>query len=328
MEREDLEQFRKLGSPAAGHPEYGHAPGIETTTGPLGQGIATAVGMAIGERLANARFGDGLVDHFTYVIAGDGCLMEGVSHEAIDLAGHLQLGRLVVLWDDNQISIDGPTSLSTSMDQGARFAAAGWHVAAIDGHDAAAVVSALAAAKADPRPSLIACRTVIGYGAPNKQGTEGVHGAPLGAAEAAAAKAALDWPHEPFDIPEEILEGWRDAGRRGATARFAWEERLAASPKRAEFEAFLKGDVGAEVAGPLRDYAAKLAEEKPKLATRKSSENTLGVINAATRATIGGSADLTHSNFTITKGLGSVKAAISLAATSITACANMAWRRR
>jgi len=308
MEREDIEQFRKLGSPAAGHPEYGHAPGIETTTGPLGQGIATAVGMAIGERLANARFGDELVDHFTYVIAGDGCLMEGVSHEAIDLAGHLGLGRLILLWDDNQISIDGPTSLSTSMDQPARFAAAGWHVISVDGHDARAVTAALAAARADARPSLIACRTVIGFGAPNKQGTEGVHGSPLGAAEAAAAKAALGWVHEPFEIPEEILEGWRDAGRRGAGARFAWEERLAASPKRAEFEAFLKGDIGAEVSGPLRDYASKLAEEKPKLATRKSSENTLGVVNAATRATIGGSADLTHSNFTLTKGLGSVTA--------------------
>ena len=308
MERADLEQFRQLGSVTAGHPEYGHTIGVETTTGPLGQGLATAVGMAIAERLQAARFGADLVDHFTYVIAGDGCLMEGVSHEAIDLAGHLRLSRLIVLWDDNSISIDGPTSLATSTDQVARFSAAGWHVARVDGHDPEQAARAIREARADARPSLIACKTIIGFGAPTKQGTEGVHGAPLGEAEIGAAREALGWPHPPFDIPDDILTGWRAAGRRGASARRAWEARLAASPRRGEFETFLNGDVASEVAGPLKTFREKLAVEKPKLATRKSSEMALGVINAATKATIGGSADLTHSNYTITKGQGAVTA--------------------
>jgi transketolase len=306
MTRADLENFRKLGSPTAGHPEYGHAAGVETTTGPLGQGLATAVGMAIAERMASARFGDDLVDHFTYVIAGDGCLMEGVSHEAIDLAGHLKLSRLIVFWDDNSISIDGPTSLATSTDQIARFAAAGWHVAHIDGHDSEAVAQAIAEAQADPRPSLIGCRTIIGFGAPAKQGKESCHGAPLGTAEVAAARDALGWSHPPFEVPDDVLESWRAAGRRGADAREAWETRRAASPQGTEFEAFLKGEVASEVAAPLAAFRAQLATEKPKIATRKSSETALGVINAATAATIGGSADLTHSNFTITKGMGEV----------------------
>ncbi|HXY57741.1 MAG TPA: transketolase family protein, partial [Methylocystis sp.] len=209
LDVEQLKHFRQLGSKTAGHPEYGHAPGVETTTGPLGQGLATAVGMAIAERLAAARFGDDLVDHFTYVIAGDGCLMEGVSHEAIDLAGHLQLGKLIVLWDDNKISIDGPTSLATSTDQQARFAAAGWHVQEVDGHEPAQIAEAIAAAQGDPRPSMIACRNIIGFGAPAKQGKETVHGAPLGAAEVDAAREALAWPHTPFEIPEAVLGGWR-----------------------------------------------------------------------------------------------------------------------
>jgi transketolase len=307
MTKADLENFRQFGAPTAGHPEYGHAPGVETTTGPLGQGLATAVGMAIAERLSAARFGDDLVDHNTYVVAGDGCLMEGLSHEAIDLAGHLKLSRMIVLWDDNSISIDGPTDLSTSTNQCARFEAAGWHAQRVDGHDMAAVAKAIEAAKADPRPSMIACRTVIGYGAPGKQGKESVHGAPLGAAEIEAARASLEWPHTPFEVPEEILAAWRAAGRRGAAAREAWEKRRAASPKGRAFETFLSNDVAKEIAGPLADFRAALAAEKPKVATRKSSEMTLGVINAATGATIGGSADLTHSNFTLTKGMGSVK---------------------
>ncbi|QGM96747.1 transketolase [Methylocystis parvus] len=307
MTKADLENFRQFGAPTAGHPEYGHAPGVETTTGPLGQGLATAVGMAIAERLAAARFGDDLVDHNTYVIAGDGCLMEGLSHEAIDLAGHLKLSRMIVLWDDNSISIDGPTDLSTSMDQCARFAAAGWHTQRVDGHDMDAVAKAIKAAKADPRPSMIACRTVIGYGAPGKQGKESVHGAPLGAAEIEAARASLEWPHIPFEVPEGVLSAWRAAGSRGAAAREAWDRRLAASPKGRAFETFLANDVAKEIAGPLSEFRATLAAEKPKVATRKSSEMTLGVINAATGATIGGSADLTHSNFTLTKGMGSVK---------------------
>jgi transketolase len=306
VERSDLEQFRRLGSPTAGHPEYGHAEGVETTTGPLGQGLANAVGMAIAERLSAARFGPELVDHFTYVLAGDGCLMEGVSHEAIDLAGHLKLSRLVVLWDDNSISIDGPTSLATSMDQVARFAAAGWHVARVDGHDPEEVAQAIAEAREDARPSLIACRTIIAFGSPGKQGSEASHGAPLGAAEIAAAREALAWPYPPFEVPDDILNFWRVAGRRGEGARRAWEKRLADSRKRAEFERFLKGDVAAEVSAPLAAFRAKLAAEKPKVATRKSSEMALGVINEATVATIGGSADLTHSNLTLTKGMGVV----------------------
>ncbi|WP_432431916.1 transketolase [Methylocystis rosea] len=306
MGRKELENFRQLGSPTAGHPEFGHAAGIETTTGPLGQGLATAVGMALAERLSAARFGDDLVDHFTYVIAGDGCLMEGVSHEAIDLAGHLKLSKLILFWDDNSISIDGPTSLATSTDQIARFAAAGWHVAHVDGHDPEAVAQAIVAAQADPRPSLIGCRTLIGYGAPTKQGKESCHGSPLGAAEIDGAREALSWPHAPFELPDDVLEAWRAAGRRGAKAREAWEARRGASPKGAAFDAFMKADVAAEIAKPLAEFRATLAAEKPKIATRKSSEMALGVINAATQATIGGSADLTHSNFTITKGMGEV----------------------
>jgi transketolase len=306
LDIEDLKQFRQLGSKTAGHPEYGHAPGVETTTGPLGQGLATSVGMAIAERLQAARFGGDLVDHFTYVIAGDGCLMEGVSHEAIDLAGHLQLGKLIVFWDDNLISIDGPTNLTTSTDQAARFAASGWHVQKIDGHDFRQIAAAIAQAKADPRPSMIACRTIIGFGAPAKQGTESAHGSPLGAAEVAASREALGWGHHPFEIPTDILKGWRKAGQRGAPAHAAWKQRLAASATRAEFEGFLQGDVSKEVAAPLKSFREELARDKPKVATRKSSEMALGVINGATKATIGGSADLTHSNYTITKGLGSV----------------------
>ena len=203
MGMDQIRAFRQLGSRTAGHPEYGHALGVEVTTGPLGQGLATAVGLALGERMGAARF-PGLVDHWTYVIAGDGCLMEGISHEAIDMAGHLRLGRLVVLWDDNRITIDGSTSLSTSTDQGARFAAAGWHVVHCDGHDREQIACAIEAARADPRPSLVCCRTVIGYGAPNKQGCHDVHGAPLGPDEIAAARQALDWPHAPVEIPAPI----------------------------------------------------------------------------------------------------------------------------
>ena len=306
LDIEDLKQFRQLGSKTAGHPEYGHAPGVETTTGPLGQGLATAVGMAIGERLQAARFGDELVDHFTYVLAGDGCLMEGVSHEAIDLAGHLRLGKLIVLWDDNSISIDGPTSLATSTDQAARFRASGWHVQQISGHDFKQIAEALTRAKNDPRPSMIACRTMIGYGAPGKEGKESAHGAPLGSEQIAAAREKLGWRSPPFEVPEPILAGWRKAGARGARSREAWRQRLANSAQGAEFERFLQGDVAGEIAAPLHAFREQLALEKPKVATRKSSEMTLGVINGATRATIGGSADLTHSNYTITKGMGSI----------------------
>jgi len=305
--RKDLENFRQMGSPTAGHPEYGHIDGIETTTGPLGQGLATAVGMAIAERLSAARFGAELVDHYTYVIAGDGCLMEGLSHEAIDLAGHLKLSRLIVLWDDNSISIDGPTSLATSTDQLGRFTASGWHVCRVDGHDPEAVFNALEAAKSDERPSLIACRTIIGFGSPGKQGKETCHGSPLGPNEIEAARKKLNWTHEPFEIPNEILKSWRHAGQRGASIRQAWEKRLETTKKGVEFKNFLNGKVSLDVSGPLAALRKNFALDKPKIATRKSSELTLAVINEATEATIGGSADLTHSNFTITKDMGSVR---------------------
>lgn len=305
--RKDLENFRQMGSPTAGHPEYGHIHGIETTTGPLGQGLATAVGMAIAERLSAARFGAELVDHHTYVIAGDGCLMEGLSHEAIDLAGHLKLSRLIVLWDDNSISIDGPTSLATSTDQLSRFTASGWHVCRVDGHDPEAVFNALEAAKRDEKPSLIACRTIIGFGSPGKQGKETCHGSPLGANEIEAARKKLNWTHEPFEIPDDILQSWRHAGHRGASIRQAWEKRLETTKKGAEFKNFLNGDVSLDVSGPLTALRNNFSLEKPKIATRKSSEMTLAVINEVTEATIGGSADLTHSNFTITKDMSSVR---------------------
>ena len=304
MGMDQIKAFRQLGSRTAGHPEYGHAKGIEVTTGPLGQGIATAVGMALSERLGHARFPD-LIDHFTYVIAGDGCLMEGISHEAIDLAGHLGLGRLIVLWDDNRISIDGDTSLATSTDQMARFAAAGWHVLACDGHNTAEVADAIAAAKADPRPSMIACRTIIGFGAPNKQGSHDVHGAPLGAAEIEAARAKLGWTHAPFEIPGEVYAAWARIAARGADARGAWENRLAAHPNAAGFRALLTRDM-APLTAAMAGHKAQLLADRPKVATRKASEMALGVVNAALPFTIGGSADLTGSNLTRSKGQVSV----------------------
>ena len=304
MGMDQIRAFRQLGSRTAGHPEYGHAKGIEMTTGPLGQGIATAVGMALAERLAHARFPD-LVGHWTWVIAGDGCLMEGVSHEAIDLAGHLGLGRLVVLWDDNRITIDGDTDLATSTDQMARFAAAGWHVQSCDGHDPAGIAAALAAAQKDPRPSLIACRTVIGFGAPNKQGGHDVHGAPLGAAEIAAARAHLGWPHAPFEIPEPVHDAWRRIAQRGAKARADWQARLDAHPGAAAFRALAARDPAPLVVA-MAAHKAWLLADRPKVATRKASEMALEVVNGALPFTIGGSADLTGSNLTRSKGQRSV----------------------
>ncbi|RVB79041.1 MULTISPECIES: transketolase [unclassified Mesorhizobium] len=303
MPIEELQRFRQLGSRTAGHPEYGHALGIETTTGPLGQGISTAVGMALAERMLAARHGADLVDHFTYVIAGDGCLQEGISHEAIDLAGHLKLSRLIVFWDDNAISIDGPTSLSTSMDQPARFKAAGWHVQSVDGHDTEAVAAAIEAAQQSDRPSLIACRTVIGKGAPNLGGSEKTHGAPLGDAEIAATRENIDWAHAPFEVPDDILFTWREVAERGQAARHAWEQRLAASSRRQAFESAVAGNLPDAVFEALGAFRKEHLEKATKVATRKASEMALGAINAATDLTVGGSADLTHSNLTITKGM-------------------------
>ncbi|WP_310497101.1 transketolase [Sandarakinorhabdus sp.] len=300
----DIRNFRQLHSPCAGHPENFELPGIECTTGPLGQGLAMAVGMAMAERHLNAVYGDDLVDHMTWVIAGDGCLMEGISQEAIGLAGHLKLGRLKVLWDDNRISIDGPTSLSTSEDMAARFAAAGWHVITCDGHDHGSIDAALTAARADPRPSLIACRTTIGFGAPKKAGTSGSHGSPLGAPEISGAREALNWTAQPFEIPDDILGAWREIGMRGGAARAAFEARLAADSNMAEFNARMAGDMPAAAMAALDGHIAGLIASPQKIATRKASEIALAAINPALPAMLGGSADLTGSNNTKTPDLG------------------------
>ena len=308
MTLDQIKRFRQLGSKTAGHPEYGHALGIDATTGPLGQGLAMSVGMAIAERALAARYGDDLVDHYTYVIVGDGCLMEGVSHEAIDLAGHLQLSKLIVMWDDNKITIDGATSQATSTDQRARFAAAGWHTIAIDGHDPAQVRAALTEAKAQTRPTMIACRTTIGFGAPTKAGKESTHGSALGAAEVAGARKALNWPYPPFEIPDDVLAVWRAAGARSRGVREAWEARLAASELRIPFSAAIGGELPADFAKAMADYKAGLVAKAPGVASRKASEMALEVINATVPTTLGGSADLTHSNLTLSRGQASLTA--------------------
>ncbi|MGQ9367109.1 transketolase [Azospirillum sp. A39] len=303
MDVAQLRAFRQLGSRTPGHPEHGHTLGVETTTGPLGQGLANAVGMALAERMLQARHGDGVVDHRTYVIAGDGCLMEGVSQEAITLAGHLRLSKLIVLWDDNGITIDGATSVATSDDQIRRFEAAGWTACRVDGHDPEAVAAALAAAQDAERPTLIACRTIIGYGAPTKAATEKVHGAPLGPEETAGARAALRWPHAPFEVPAAVREAWRAAGRRGAAARAAWQERLARLAP-AEREAFERAQTGRLPDGwqaAVADFKAKASAAAPKVATRKASQDVLEALTAALPELVGGSADLTHSNLTHTR---------------------------
>ena len=296
---EEIANFRQLGSPCAGHPENFMLAGVEATTGPLGQGFAMAVGMAIAERHLNAVFGDDLVGHHTWVIAGDGDLMEGINHEAAGLAGHLGLGRLIAFWDDNRITIDGSTDLSRSEDTLARYAASGWHVAECDGHDFADIRRAIDSALADPRPSLIACRTIIGWGAPNKQGTAATHGAALGADEVAAARRQLLWDAKPFEIPSDILAAWRASGGRGAKAHEGWRARLAASPERDEFVRRMEGRLPAELG--LGAWLDSLAASPQKLATRKASELALEAINSALPDTIGGSADLTGSNNTKTK---------------------------
>jgi transketolase len=297
---DDIKRFRQLGSPTAGHPENFELPGVEVTTGPLGQGVAMAVGMAIAERHLNAIYGDELVDHRTFVLAGDGDLMEGVNHEAVGLAGHLKLGRLIVLWDDNRITIDGSTDLSRSEDVVARHEAAHWHTCECDGLDSQQVSRAIEQAIADPRPSLIRCRTVIGYGAPTKQGTAATHGSPLGAEEVAAARKELGWELPPFEVPADVLEAWREVGRKGAPAHAEWRQRLEASDRRDEFLARLDGKVDDSW---LKPYLDKLLSELKPLATRKASEMALEAINAAVPATIGGSADLTGSNNTKTKAM-------------------------
>ncbi len=308
---DQIKNFRQMGFRTAGHPEFGHGEGIETTTGPLGQGIATSVGFALGERIMNARFGNDVVDHFTYVIAGDGCLMEGISQEAISMAGHMKLSKLIVLFDDNGISIDGPTSLSTSEDHTKRFEAAGWDVQEIDGHDPVAIEAAIAKAKTTNTPSMIACKTQIGFGAPTKAGTSATHGAALGAEELAGMRKKLEWDNEPFDIPADIRGAWLAAGARGADDFNAWGARfdgLEAGLKD-EFERRVEGKLPENWIEAFNDYKKQITEDKPKVATRKASENVLEVLTKAIPEMIGGSADLTGSNNTKTSSQAPITAA-------------------
>ena len=305
-----IKNFRQLGSITAGHPEYGHATGIETTTGPLGQGIANAVGMALAERIMAARFGDDIVNHRTWVIAGDGDLMEGVSHEAASFAGHLGLAKLTVLFDDNQISIDGETALSVSDDQLTRFTAYGWDVSAVDGHNEDAVATAIEATVASDQPSLIACRTTIGYGAPTKAGTAATHGAALGEDEVAGARKELDWPHPPFQIPDAVAEAWREAGGRGSAPRDAWTGRLTAldTYTRAEFERAINGQLPDGWRQAIAEHKRKLFKAKPARATRQSSGAVLEALTKLVPEMIGGSADLTGSVNTRPKTFTAVEA--------------------
>ena len=304
MTLDELKRFRQLHSRTPGHPEYGHSPGIEATTGPLGQGLGNAVGMALAERLLNKRYGDEIVDHYTYVLAGDGCLMEGISQEAVSLAGHLKLGRLIVLFDDNQISIDGPTSLSVSDDQIERFRASGWHTAKVNGHDPEAVALAVANAKSTTdQPSLIACRTVIGYGAPNKQGTAATHGSPLGEEEIKGAREKLGWHHAPFEVPKPILMSWRAIGTRNATAFERWQaafKRLDPAG-RAHIIDPIDNDVRGQIAAAVKTLKSDFSRGAVKLATRQSSQKVLEKLVPIVPGLIGGSADLTGSNGTLTK---------------------------
>jgi len=306
---DDIKNFRQLHQPCAGHPEFGEAPGIEMTTGPLGQGLATSVGFALAEKLSAARMGD-IVDHHTYVVAGDGCLMEGVSQEAISQAGHLKLGKLIVLWDDNSICIDGETAMTVSDNQLKRFEASNWHTIAVDGHDENAIEAALEAAKNDDRPSLIACKTTIGYGAPNKGGTSATHGAPLGDEEIAATREFLNWPHDPFVVPDDVLSAWREAGSRGQSVSATWKEKFETLDDgiKQDFSRRLNKDLPSTLVPAINDYKKNLAENPVGPATRIASQMALEVINPIMQETIGGSADLTGSNMTLTKDLSPITA--------------------
>ena len=306
MPIENIKNFRQLNSNTAGHPELGHAKGIETTTGPLGQGLATAVGMALAERLLASKFGTNLVDHYTYVIAGDGCLQEGISHEAIEFSGHLKLSKLVVLWDDNNISIDGSTNLSNSANQIQRFKAAGWHTQVIDGHNHQEIEEAIKNAKKSRKPSLIACKTTIGYGAPNIAGTSKTHGAPLGEDEIKATRVALDWTSPAFEVPENILKSWKETIVRSKHVYDEWKIRFEKSPKRKRFQNFIDGEIPQSYEKKIALFIKEMKASQPKLATRQSSQKTLEIINQVVPNTIGGSADLTGSNLTKTNNMKTV----------------------
>jgi transketolase len=305
MTLDEIRRFRRLGSKTPGHPEYDLAVGLEATTGPLGQGLGMGVGMALAEQMLRDRFGEDLVDHYTYVLAGDGCLMEGISYEAAAFAGHLGLGRLVVLFDDNGISIDGPTSLATSEDQAARFRACGWHWQAVDGHDHEAIGRAIAEARLDPRPSIVACKTVIGLGLPNKAGTAAAHGQFPTDAEVAGARQAFDWPYEPFDVPPAVLDAWRAAGRRGAAARKDWESRLQQTDaeRRDRFHAWIAGELQGEWRAALLACKERLGAAQAEEPTRKSSKTVVEALVPEIPNLIGGTADLTPSNLSRPDGL-------------------------
>ncbi len=307
----EIERFRQLGSRTAGHPERGHASGIETTTGPLGQGLGNAVGMALAERMLAAQFGSEIVDHYTYVFCGDGCLMEGISHEALSIAGHLRLNKLIVFYDDNSISIDGPTSLAVSDDQVARFRAHGWTAERVDGHDTDAIAVAIDRAHNSDRPSLIACRTVIAFGAPTKAGTAAAHGSPLGAAEIAAARERLGWSAPPFVVPDYVLAWWREAGARGAAVRQAWEARLQAQPaeKRQEFVRRQHRELPAGLDQTVAQLCEDFRKANAKIATRQASGTVLDNLTRVAPELVGGSADLTPSNNTRAKDLSEVRPA-------------------
>ena len=306
MPIENIKNFRQINFNTAGHPEFGHAMGIETTTGPLGQGLATSVGMALSEKLLSKKFGADLVNHFTYVIAGDGCLQEGISHEAIEFSGHLKLSKLIVLWDDNQISIDGSTNLSNSANQISRFKAAGWHTQSIDGHNYLEIETAIANAKKSKKPSLIACKTKIGFGAPNLAGTSKTHGAPLGSEEIVATRKALGWQHKPFEIPKEILSDWKQTTERAKNLSDNWEKNLQQNPKKNRFLSYIDGIIPESYERKINTFVKQMKKEMPKLATRQASQKTLEVINKSIPFTLGGSADLTGSNLTKTNGMKSI----------------------
>jgi len=297
---EQIKNFRQLGSITAGHPEYGHVPGVETTTGPLGQGISNAVGFAIAERQMNARFGDDLVDHYTYVIAGDGCLMEGISQEAISLAGHLKLNKLIVLWDDNNITIDGAVGISDSTDQKKRFEACNWDVIKVDGHNAKKVSNAIRRARKSLKPTLIACKTIIGKGSPTKSGTSKVHGAPLGAEEIIETRKAIGWSHDSFIIPDEVYRLWKKPGRKGRSEQKSWEKRLKESSVMTEFNRAINGILNEGWKKNMLEYKKDLVKTSPTLATRASSGNALKVLTSSLTDMISGSADLEGSNKTKT----------------------------
>src|SRR5438128_597245 len=309
MTLDELKRVRQLGSRTAGHPERGLATGIEVTTGPLGQGIANSVGLALAERLLATQFGDEIVDHHTYVFCGDGCLMEGISHEALGLAGHLRLNKLIVFWDDNSITIDGATSLSVSDDQIERFRAHGWAAERIDGLDHNAIAAAIRRAQASDRPNLIACRTIIAFGAPTKAGTAAAHGSPLGAEEIKGARERLGWEYPPFVIPDDVRQEWREAGARAAAVRHAWEERLAAAApeRRSEFVRRQKGELPADLDQVIAKACEEFRAKNAKLATRQASGAVLDALVPAVPELLGGSADLTPSNNTRAKGLEDVK---------------------